>query len=91
MLRERKKRSKIMAAHTGRHLELLHGRWRETAFKEGQARQIAERIEMVLNQLPGAIWQAHERIIGERQGKNGEKIFSLATSYCWARARARAA
>lgn len=77
VLREMKKLSKIMAAHAGRHLELLNGRWRETDFKEGEARQIAERIEMVLNQLPGAIWQAHERIIGERQVKNGEKILSL--------------
>ena len=90
VLRERKKLSKIMAAHAGRHLELLNGRWRETAFKEGQARQIAERIEMVLKQLPGAIWQAHERIIGERQVKNGEKILSLYEGHAAVYARGKA-
>ena len=77
VLREMKKLSKIIAAHAERHLELLNGRWRETDFKEGQVRQIAERIAMVLNQLPEAIWQAHERIIGERQVKNDRKILSL--------------
>ena len=90
VLREMKKLSKIMAAHAGRHLELLNGRWRETDFKEGQARQIAERIEMVLKQLPGAIWQAHERIIGERQVKNGEKILSLYEGHAAVYARGKA-
>jgi hypothetical protein len=77
VLREMKKLSKIIAAHAARHRELLEQRWRETDFKEGEVRQIMERIEMVLKQLPRAIRQAHERIIGERQLKNGEKILSL--------------
>lgn len=77
VLREMKKLSKIIAAHAARHRELLDQRWRETDFKEGEVRQIMERIEMVLKQLPQAIGQAHERIIGERQVKNGEKILSL--------------
>ena len=77
VLREMKKLSKIIAAHAGRHRELLDQRWRETDLKEGEVRQILERIEMVLRQMPQAIWQAHERIIGERQVKNGEKILSL--------------
>ena len=77
VLREMKKLSKIIAAHAARHRELLDQRWRETDLKEGEVRQILERIEMVLRQLPQAIRQAHERIIGERQVKNGEKILSL--------------
>lgn len=77
VLREMKKLSAIIAAHAARHRELLDQRWRETDLKEGEVRQIRERIEMVLQQLPQAIWQAHERIIGERQVKNGEKILSL--------------
>ena len=77
VLREMKKLSKIIAAHAARHRELLDQRWRETDFKEGEVRQIMERIEMVLKQLPRAIRQAHERIIGGRQRKNGEKISSL--------------
>jgi len=77
VLREMKKLSKIIAAHAERHLELLEQRWRETDLREGEARQIAGRIGSVLEQLPAAIRQAHERIIGERQVKNDEKILSL--------------
>jgi hypothetical protein len=77
VLREMKKLSKIIAAHAERHRDLLERRWRETDLKEGEARQIVERIGSVLEQLPAAIRQAHERIIGERQVKNDEKILSL--------------
>ena len=77
VLREMKKLSKIIAAHAGRHRELLEQRWRETDLREGEVRQILERIGSVLAQLPAAIRQAHERIIGERQVKNDEKILSL--------------
>jgi len=77
VLREMKKLSKIIAAHAERHLELLERRWRETDLQEGEVRQIGGRIGSVLEQLPAAIRQAHERIIGERQVKNDEKILSL--------------
>jgi len=77
VLREMKKLSKIIAAHAGRHRELLEQRWRQTDLREGEARQIIERIDSVLAQLPAAMRQAHERIIGERPVKNDEKILSL--------------
>jgi hypothetical protein len=77
VLREMKKLSKIIAAHAERHRELLEQRWQETDLQEGEVRQIAGRIGSVLEQLPAAIRQAHERIIGERQVKNDEKILSL--------------
>ena len=77
VLREMKKLSKIIAAHAQRHLELLEQRWQETDLREGEERQIAGRIGSVLERLPAAIRQAHERIIGERQVKNDEKILSL--------------
>lgn len=77
VLREMKKLSKIIAAHAERHRDLLEERWQETDFKEGEARQVIKRISKVLEQLPQAIRQAHERIIGERQVKNAEKILSL--------------
>lgn len=77
VLREMKKLSKIIAAHAERHRELLAQRWQETDLREGEARQILERIGSVLEQLPAAMRQAHERIIGERQVKNDEKILSL--------------
>ena len=77
VLREMKKLSKSIAGHAARHRELLEQRWQETDLKEGEARQIMERIDMILKQLPQAIRQAHERIIGERKLKNDEKILSL--------------
>jgi hypothetical protein len=77
VLREMKKLSKIIAGHAERHRDLLQERWQETDLKEGEARQIIERITTVLERLPHAIQQAHERIIGERQVKNGEKMLSL--------------
>ena len=77
ILREMKKLSKIIARHAERHRELLERRWEETDLKAGEARQIVERIEVVLERLPVAIKQAHERIIGERQVRNEEKILSL--------------
>jgi hypothetical protein len=77
VLREMKKLSQTMAGHAARHRALLEQRWRETDLKEGEARQIIERIDRILKQLPQAIRQAHERIIGERQLKNDEKMLSL--------------
>jgi len=64
VLRERKKRSGIIAAHAERHRELLREHWRETDLTEGAARQIMERITTVLERLPQAIRQAHERSSG---------------------------
>jgi hypothetical protein len=77
VLREMKKLSRIIAAHAERHRDLLQEHWQETDLKEGEARQIIQRITTVLERLPQAIHQAHERIIGERQVKNAEKMLSL--------------
>ena len=77
VLREMKKLSKIIAGHAERHRDLLRQHWQDTDFKEGEARQIIQRITAVLERLPQAIKQAHERIIGERQVKSSEKILSL--------------
>jgi hypothetical protein len=77
ILREMKKLSKIIAAHAERHRDLLQEHWQETDLREGEARQIIQRITTVREQLPQAIRQAHERIIGERQVKNAEKMLSL--------------
>src|SRR5256885_13357283 len=77
VLREMKKLSKIIAAHAERHRDLLQEQWQETDLKEGEARQIMQRITTMLDRLPQAIHQAHERIIGERQVKNTDKMLSL--------------
>jgi hypothetical protein len=76
-LREMKRLSKLVAGHAARHRELLEQHWQETDLQEGEARQIIKRMDRVLEQLPQAIRQAHERIIGERQVKNAEKLLSL--------------
>jgi hypothetical protein len=77
VLREMKKLSKIIAAHAKRHREVLEQRWQETDLQPGEARQIIGRIDLILERLPHAIRQAHERIIGERQLLNEEKMLSL--------------
>jgi hypothetical protein len=77
VLREMKKLCKIIAGHAERHRDVLKARWQDTDLKEGEARQIIERIDVVLERMPLAMKQAHERIIGERQVMNEEKILSL--------------
>lgn len=77
VLREMKKLEKIIAAHAVRHRELMAQRWEETDLRQGEALQIMGRIDKVLEQLPRAVRQAHERIIGERQVPNKEKLLSL--------------
>lgn len=77
ILRKMKKLSKIIARHASKHLELLKSSCEQTDWSEAQARQVELRIQGVLDQLPAAIRQAHERIIGARKMKNEEKILSL--------------
>jgi hypothetical protein len=90
VLREMKKLSKIIGDHAKRHRELLEQRWQETNLTEGEAGQIIARIDGILKQLPQAIRQAHERIIGERQLKNAEKILSLYESHAGIYVRGKA-
>lgn len=77
ILRSMKKQVKRIAAHAQSHLEALRTRRGETNLSEGQAAQIQRLIENILTQLPAAIKQAHERIIGGRQVDNVDKILSL--------------
>jgi hypothetical protein len=77
ILRGMKRLARGIAGHARRHLEALQRRREESALSAGQARVIEERIESVLAQLPAAIKQAHERIIGGRQVPNAGKILSL--------------
>lgn len=77
ILRRMKKLSKAVERHAARHLEMLRASRERTEWSEAQARQVELRIQGVLDQLPTAISQAHERIIGGRKVKNGEKILSL--------------
>jgi len=77
ILRKMKKLEGRIGGHARAHCDALLTRRGETELSEGQARVIIKRIEGVLEQLPAAIKQAHERIIGGRQVANEDKILSL--------------
>jgi hypothetical protein len=75
--REMKTLEKRIAGHATSHLQALKTRRHESDLSEAQAQQIIDRMENVLHQLPAAVKQAHERMIGGRQVANGEKILSF--------------
>lgn len=81
VLRRMKALANKIAGHARAHRDLLleHQQSQEEhgGLSKAQGRVIIKRIEGVLEQLPAAIWQAHERIIGERQVPNAKKILSL--------------
>jgi hypothetical protein len=77
VLREMKQLVGVVRAHARRHRDLLDQQWEQTEWTRAQAEQILRRIDGVLEQLPRAQKQAHERIIGGRPVANDEKILSL--------------
>jgi len=77
VLRAMKKLVGVVRAHAQRHRELLDQGWEQTDWTRAQAEQVLRRIDAVLELLPRAQKQAHERIIGGRQVANADKIISL--------------
>lgn len=77
VLRKMKKVVKAVKQHAERHRELLDKRWEETSWTRKQTEAVLKRIDGVLELLPQAQKQAHERIIGERPVANKDKILSL--------------
>ena len=77
VLRQMKELVGVVRAHARRHRELLDRRWEETEWTRPQAEQILRRLDHVLELLPRAQKQAHERIIGGRPVANDQKILSL--------------
>jgi hypothetical protein len=77
VLRLMKKLIKKVAGHALIHRDMLKSNWEQTTLSEQEAGQIIKRIDAVLEQLPQAVYQAHERIIGGRQVDNSKKILSL--------------
>ena len=77
VLRAMKKLVGVVRAHARRHRELLDQRWAQTPWTRAQADQILRRLDRVLELLPRAQKQAHERIIGGRAVANADKILSL--------------
>ena len=77
VLRQMKKLVGVVRAHAQRHRELLDQQWPQTEWTRPQVDQILHRLDEVLELLPRAQAQAHERLIGGRPVANEEKILSL--------------
>ena len=76
-LRQMKQLVGVGRAHARRHRDLLDQPWEQTEWTRPQAEPILRRIDGVLERLPRAQTQAHERIIGGRPVAHDEKILSL--------------
>lgn len=77
VFRAMKKLSTCIAKHGKGYHKLLDQKWEKTKWTRAQVQQVLNRINLVLEQLPAAIKQAHERIIGERLIASKDKILSL--------------
>lgn len=77
ILRRMKRLMKVIEQHAVNYHSALAERWTETDWSELEAQVVLERIKNILDQLPRAIHQAHERIIGERRVSNKDKILSF--------------
>ena len=77
ILRAMKKLDHRISKHAKRYRDLLASEWEKTHWTWGQASQVIRRIDVILEQLPAAIKQAHDRIIGERTIPSEDKILSL--------------
>lgn len=77
ILRAIKRLSKLVEEHGVRYRTALDERWQESDLTRRQAEVILRRMDNVLEQLPEARRQAHERIIGGRQVPSAQKILSL--------------
>src|SRR5271168_4221829 len=77
VLREMKAVVTVVRGHAQRYHRLLDENWQATDWTRPQAEQVLKRLESILEALPAAVKQAHERIIGERQVANDEKLLSL--------------
>jgi len=78
VLRQMKRLNRLVLKHARRYRRELAASWEvRTDLTAGAVRQILKRLDGVVAQMPAAIKQAHERIIGERKVKNADKILSL--------------
>lgn len=76
-LRKMKTLLRTVEGHARKHLEKLREHGASSGLKATTIAMLDRKIVAVLEQVEGIIRQAHERIIGERQVKNDEKILSL--------------
>jgi hypothetical protein len=77
IFRRMKKLMQTIEGHARTYHALLKEHWTQTGWSELETQIVLDRIQGILDQLPQAIHQAHERIIGERRVANSEKILSL--------------
>jgi hypothetical protein len=77
VLRLMKRSMKMIENHAQKHRDLLASEWQKTELSENEKNRIIKRLDNVLTQLPQAISQAHERIIGGRLVANEKKILSF--------------
>jgi len=77
IFRRMKKLMKLIEKHAENYHFVLGQRWHETDWSELEAQVVLDRMQNILDQLPQAIKQAHERIIGERRVDNREKTLNL--------------
>jgi len=77
ILRQMKKLMKKASNHAMNHLKLLEEKWETVDISRSQTEQIIKQIANVTDKLAAVIKNAHERIIGERQIANEDKILSL--------------
>ena len=68
---------KKVQAHAERYRDLLMSNWSETDLSENEKDHLLNHLTKIIELLPQAVKQAHERIIGERPVKNSDKILSL--------------
>ena len=77
VLRQIKELMKPIRRHASRYRNLLAERWADTDLSWRRACVVLERMDRVLELLPQATWQAHERIIAGRKVANAQKLLSL--------------
>ena len=77
VFRKMKKLIKTVESHGNNYRKLLAEHWRESDLSEAEAQVVLDRMDCVLLQLPDAVKQAHERIIGGRRVRSEDKILSL--------------
>ena len=77
IFRRMKRLMRTIENHAGNYYHLLESRWAESDWSQVQAQGVLDRIQNILDLLPQAVHQAHERLIGERRVANKDKILSL--------------
>lgn len=77
ILREMKKLIKKASCHARKHAELLKQDMIQSGQDSLEAVGVLGRIKNIQDQVDYAVWQAHERIIGDRRVPNNQKILSV--------------